>query len=52
MVEHEAEVGHVLEVGHEAEVGHVLGVEHEAEVEVKLVLGVVNEVNYRHVLWL
>ena len=51
-VEKKAEVRHVLEVGHQAEVGHVLGVEHEAEVEAKLVLGVGNEVNFRHVLWL
>ena len=32
----------------EAEVRHVLG----AEVEAKLVLGVGNKVNFRHVLWL
>ena len=51
-VEDEAVVRHVLEVGHQAEVGHVLGVEHEAEVEAKLVLGVGNEFNFTHVLWL
>ena len=49
---HTEQVGYVLEVGHDAVVGHVLGVEHEAEVEAKLVLGVGNEVNFRHVLWL